>query len=106
MRRDRLRTTESPDGRKVATWQLIHSGIHILRVQNRADPSPAYRWPSKKPLPAAAPGLVLFDGPPPLDLVSAREAFPGHLDLWDTLRDDYWAALLCGTDSPTPASGE
>lgn len=106
MRRDRLRTTESPDGRKVATWQLIHSGARILRVQNRADASPAYRWPSKEPLPAAAPGLVLFDDTPPLDLAAAREAFPGHLDLWDALRGDYWAALLCVTDLPTPTPGE
>ncbi|MFD0361362.1 hypothetical protein ACFQZZ_07875 [Nocardia sp. GCM10030253] len=61
MRRDRLRTTESADGRKVAIWRLVHSHVRILRVQNRADASPAYRWPGKEQLPAATPGWVLFE---------------------------------------------
>ena len=101
MRRDRLRTTESPDGRKAATWRLIGSSARILRVQNRADGSPAIRWPGKQPIPAAAPGLVVFDETTPPDLVTVREAFPGHLDLWDAVRTDLWAALLCTTDLPT-----
>ncbi|WP_228003067.1 hypothetical protein [Nocardia australiensis] len=100
MRRDRLRTTESPDGRKVAIWRLLRSGAHILRIQNRADATPAYRWPDRKVLPATAPDVVLFDDATPPDLATVREAFPGHLDLWDALREDLWAALLDASDLP------
>src|SRR5438067_503540 len=94
MCRDRLRTTESPNGRKVATWRLIASSARIIRIQNRADATPAYRWPSREPIPAAAPGSVLFDESAPPDLATAREAFPGHLDLWDAIRHDRLAAIF------------
>ncbi|MFQ6391929.1 hypothetical protein ACLMAJ_00600 [Nocardia sp. KC 131] len=100
MRRDRLRTTESPDGRKVASWRLLRAGARILRVQNRADASPAYRWPGRELLPMAAPGLVLFDEVAPPDLATVRDAFPGYLDLWDAVREDYWHALLNMADLP------
>ncbi|WP_433714273.1 hypothetical protein ACQP2U_09195 [Nocardia sp. CA-084685] len=103
MRRDRVRTTESPDGRKVAVWRLVGNEARILRIQNRADASTAARWPSKERLPAAAPGTVLFDNEAPPDLAAAREAFPGHLDLWDAVRDDYWAALLNASDLSAPS---
>ncbi|WP_328405448.1 hypothetical protein [Nocardia sp. NBC_00403] len=103
MRRERLRTSESPDGRKVATWRLLRSGARILRVQDRADASPAYRWPGREPLPLGAPGLVLFDELAPPDLATVRDAFPGYLDLWDAVREDYWHALLDTSD--LPASG-
>jgi hypothetical protein len=103
MHRDRLRTTESPDGRKVATWRLRHRDCQILHIQNRADASTAHRWPSGAPLPAAMPGLVILDGLP--TLWEARDAFPGHVDLWDAVRADYWAALLSMTDIPTPSTG-
>ncbi|MFB8281868.1 hypothetical protein [Nocardia colli] len=59
---------------------------------NRADASPAYRWPSGIQLPSAKPGFVILDGP--VTLWDAREAFYDHPDLWNALRDDYWAALL------------
>ncbi|WP_433728561.1 hypothetical protein ACQP0C_39300 [Nocardia sp. CA-129566] len=92
MNRDRLRTTESPDGRKIATWRLVQRECQVITMQNRADASAAHRWPSGTELPAAQRGLVIFDGPP--NLWEARAAFPGHLDLWDAVRSDYWAALL------------
>ncbi|WP_329407407.1 hypothetical protein OG563_35695 [Nocardia vinacea] len=38
------------------------------------------------------PGTVKFDPYP--DLAAARELLPKHSDLWDALRDDYWAALM------------
>lgn len=101
MHRDRLRTTESPDGRKVATWRLMRRECQVLNIQNRAEATPAHRWPSGRSLPSAMPGSVILDGPP--TLWEARDAFPGYLDLWDALRADYWAALLCTTDLPTPA---
>lgn len=87
MSRD-LRTTESPDGRKVATWRLVRRECQILNVLDRADASSAYRWPSGTELPAAQPGLVILDGPP--TLWEARTAFPAHLDVLDVVRSDYW----------------
>jgi hypothetical protein len=39
------------------------------------------------------------------NLWEARDAFPGHADLWDALRSEYWAALLCLTDLPAPSTG-
>lgn len=103
MNRDRLRTTESPDGRKVATWRLVGRNCQVLHIQNRADASPAYRWPSATVLPAAKPGLVILDGPP--DLWEARDAFPRHADLWDAVRSDYWAVLLCRAELAAPITG-
>lgn len=103
MNRDRLRTTESPDGRKVATWRLWGRDCQVLHIKNRADASTAYRWPSGTELPAAMRGLVVLDGLP--TLWEARDAFPGHLDLWDAVREEFWAALLCGTGLPAPITG-
>lgn len=105
MRRDRLRTTESPDGRMVATWQLKNGVASILRIQNRADTSLAYRWPSKEQVPTAARGLVLFDETKPPDLAAVREEIPRHVDLWDAVRRDLWAALLRWTAPSSTASG-
>jgi len=101
--RDRLRTTETPDGRKTAAWRLSQRDCQILHIQNRADPSTAHHWPSGTPLPAAMPGLVILDGSP--TLWEARDAFPEHIDLWNAIRTDYWTALLCITDLPTPTTG-
>ncbi|MFE9326306.1 hypothetical protein ACIHDR_17095 [Nocardia sp. NPDC052278] len=42
----------------------------------------------------------MFDANP--DLADAREPLPRHEDLWDILRDDYWAALLSAADHPDP----
>ncbi|WP_327101428.1 hypothetical protein OIE68_23200 [Nocardia vinacea] len=103
MNRDRLRTTESPDGRKVATWRLVRRECQLLHIQNRADASPAYRWPSGTALPAAKPGLVILDGPP--NLWEARDAFPRYTDLWDAVRSDYWNVLLRRTSLPVPTTG-
>lgn len=103
MNRDRLRITESPDGRKIATWRLVRRACQVLNIQNRADSSLAYRWPSGTALPAAQPGLVILDGP--LNLWEARDAFPGHSDLWDAVRSDYWSALLCRTGLSAPTMG-
>lgn len=100
MHRDRLRTTESPDNRKVVTWRLVGRDCQVLNFQNRADASPAYRWPSGTELHSTAPGLVILDGLP--SLWEAREAFYDHHDLWDALRHDYWVALLDPTDQPNP----
>ena len=97
MSRDRLRTTTSPDGRKVATWRLVRRECQVLNIQNRADASPAYRWPKGTELPAAMRGLVILDGPP--NLWEARDAFPVYSDLWEAVRDDFWAALLGGDRS-------
>ncbi|WP_329409494.1 hypothetical protein OG563_44090 [Nocardia vinacea] len=91
MRRDRLRTTRTQDGHRVAVWQLAGISTRILRAQFTSEPFTAYRLPSRTPLPAAQPGTVTFDPYP--DLAAARELLPQHDDLWDALRDDYWAAL-------------
>lgn len=92
MRRDRLRTTRTQDGRKVAVWQLVGISPRILRAQFTSESFTAYRLPSRTPLSAAQPGTVMFDPYP--DLADARALLPQHDDLWDALRDDYWAALM------------
>lgn len=91
MRRDRLRTTQTPDGRKVAVWQLVGCSVRVLRVQLTAE-SFAACLPSRALLTGVQPGTVIFDPYP--DLAAARELLPKHSDLWDVLRDDYWAALM------------
>lgn len=100
MRRDRFRTTESPDGSKVATWRLVRRDCQVLHIQNRADATPGYRWPSGTELASGTPGLVILNGL--MTLWEAREAFYEHSDLWDAVRHDYWAALLDMTDQPNP----
>lgn len=89
--RDRLRTTETPDRRKVATWRLVGRDCQMITLQDRADAFTAYRWPTGIELPSAARGLVILDGPP--NLWEVRDAFPFHRDLWDAVRAGYWAAL-------------
>jgi hypothetical protein len=100
MRRDILRTTQIPDGQKVAVWQLVGNSARILRVQLPGQAFTAYRLPSHTMLPGAQPGTVMFDAYP--DLADARDMLPQHADLWDALRDDYWPALLCLNDLPNP----
>ncbi len=94
MRRDRLRTTRTQDGRKLAIWQLEGVSARILCAQFTAESFTAYRVPLRAPVPGAQPGTVVFDPYP--DLAAARELLPEHDDLWDELRDDYWAALMKG----------
>ncbi|MEV4126896.1 hypothetical protein [Nocardia sp. NPDC049707] len=92
MRRDRLRTTRTQYDRKVAVWQLAGISARILRVQFTAESFTAYHLPARTSLSTARPGTVVFDPYP--DLAAARELLPKHDDLWDALRDDYWAALM------------
>lgn len=92
MRRDRLRTTQTQDGRKVAVWQLVGCSARVLRVQLTSESFAAYCLPSRAPLTGVQPGTVIFDPYP--DLAAARELLPKHSDLWDALRDDYWSALM------------
>ncbi|WP_329416325.1 hypothetical protein OG563_35170 [Nocardia vinacea] len=99
MHRDRLRTTQTQDGHKVAVWQLAGLSARVLRVQLTAESFTAYHLP-RTPLPVVQPGTVLFDPYP--DLAAARELLPKHCDLWDALRDDYWAALMNVKDLPNP----
>ncbi|WP_062981928.1 hypothetical protein [Nocardia anaemiae] len=94
MRRDRLRTTRTQNGGKLAVWQLAGVSARILRAQFTSESFAAYCLPSRTPLPAAQPGTVIFDPYP--DLAAARELLPEHDDLWNALRDDYWAALRTG----------
>ncbi|MGW4773598.1 hypothetical protein ACWEO2_36870 [Nocardia sp. NPDC004278] len=98
MRRDALRTTQTQDGRKVAVWQLIGSSARVLRLQLPRASFTAYRLPSRTTLPSAQPGTIIFDPYP--DLADARELLPQHEDLWNVLRDGYWAALLSWADVP------
>jgi hypothetical protein len=100
MNRDRLRTTASPDGRKVATWRLMGRNCQVLHFLNRSDSSPAYRWPGGERLPGAAPGLVILDGP--ADLWDARAEFYDHLDLWNAVRHDYWLTVCDMSEIPNP----
>ncbi|WP_433622872.1 hypothetical protein [Nocardia sp. CA-120079] len=100
MRRDGLRTTQTEGGRKIAVWQLAGRIPRVLRVQLPGEHFTAYRVPSKTPLYGAQPGTILFDAYP--DLADAREMLPQHEDLWNVLRDDYWAVLLGTTDLPNP----
>lgn len=98
MRRDRLRTTRTQDGRKTAVWQLVDRAPRILRAQFIFESFTAYRLPAQTPLPEAQAGTIMFEPYP--DLVTARELLPKHADLWDALRDDYWAALTNTEDLP------
>lgn len=100
MRRDALRATRTQDGGKVAVWQLVRNSPRILRVQFPRESFTAHRVPSRTLLPDAQPGTILFDAYP--DLADARQLLPAHDDLWDVLRDDYWATLLCAADLPNP----
>lgn len=100
MRRVELRTTQTEDGHKVAVWQLVARMPRVLRVQFPTEHFTAYRVPSKTPLYGAQPGTIMFDAYP--DLADAREMLPEHEDLWNILRDDYWAVLLSTKDLPNP----
>ncbi|WP_433602580.1 hypothetical protein ACQPXH_12940 [Nocardia sp. CA-135953] len=100
MRRDRLRTTLTEDGRKVAVWQLVGCAVRVLRVQFTSDAFTAFSLPSRAPLRGVQPGTIMFDPYP--DLAAARELLPKHSDLWDSLRDDYWVALMNLKDLPNP----
>ncbi|WP_433628278.1 hypothetical protein [Nocardia sp. CA-120079] len=77
---------------------MLGSSTRILRLQLPGESFTAYRLPSRTTLPSAQPGTIVFDTDP--DLADARELLPQHEDLWDVLRDDYWAALLSRTDLP------
>ncbi|WP_433711813.1 hypothetical protein ACQP2U_37095 [Nocardia sp. CA-084685] len=97
-----LRTTQIPAG-KVAVWQLVNRAARILRVQLTGESFPAYRMPSRAPLPGVQPGTIIFDADP--DLVDARELLPQHGDLWDAVREEYWAVLLNTANGPASRSG-
>lgn len=84
----------------VAVWQLVGISTRILRVQSAGQSFTAYRLPSRTMLPAAQPGTIIFDACP--DLSDAREMLPQYEDLWNVLRDDYWAALLYPKELPNP----
>ncbi|WP_433202790.1 hypothetical protein ACQP1G_12910 [Nocardia sp. CA-107356] len=98
MNRNMLHTTAIPG--KVAVWQLVNRAARILRVQLTTEAFTAYRLPSLTKLPDAQPGTIVFDAYP--DLVDARELLSEHGDLWDAVREDYWAALLNTADLPSP----
>ncbi|WP_433621916.1 hypothetical protein [Nocardia sp. CA-120079] len=104
MCRDRLRTTQTHDGRKLAVWQLAGLSARVLRVQLTTESFTGYRLPARTPLPVAPPGTVVFDPYP--DLADARELLPKHADLWDALRDDYWSALMNMEDLPNPLGAQ
>ncbi|MEV6321121.1 hypothetical protein AB0M45_07955 [Nocardia sp. NPDC051787] len=97
MRKGGIRTTETGDGRKTAYWRLLGRSAYVIRFRVNDDGSTAYRFPGNL-LPAVQPGTVLFDTFP--DLAQAREWFPEHHDLWNTVRDDYWSTLLDSADLP------
>ncbi|MEV5833470.1 hypothetical protein [Nocardia sp. NPDC052112] len=69
-------------------------------MQFTSESFTAYSLPSHAQLPGVQPGTVMFDPSP--DLAAARELLPKHSDLWDALRDDYWAALMSSKDLPNP----
>lgn len=100
MRRDRLRTTQTQDGCKVAVWRLVECSARVLRVEFTSESFAAYCLPSRAPLTGVQHGTVVFD--PYTDLAAARDLLPKHGDLWDALRDDYWAALMNCKDLPNP----
>ncbi|WP_454195894.1 hypothetical protein [Nocardia sp. Marseille-Q1738] len=93
-----MRTTETRDG-KSATWRLVDRTVRVVRLRITTDAFPAYQYP-KKPLPSVQPGTVVFDDEQLPDLAQVREWFPKHNDLWNALRDDYWATVLNMTDLP------
>ncbi|WP_327113452.1 hypothetical protein OHB12_31605 [Nocardia sp. NBC_01730] len=101
MNRNPLHTTVIPG--KVAVWQLVDRAARILRVQLTAEAFTAYRLPSLTKLPDAQPGTIMFDTYP--DLVGARELLSEHGDLWDAVREDYWATLFTMADLPSPGIG-
>ena len=101
MKRNPLHTTAIPG--KVAVWQLVDRAIRILRVQLTSEAFAAYRLPSLTPLPDAQPGTIMFDADP--DLVDARALLSEHSNLWNAVREDYWAALLNRADVSSPSVG-
>ena len=102
MTRDRLRTSESLDGRLVAEWHLDGNDARIHQVQNRADAAPAYAWPDHQQLRTADRGLIVFDPPP--DLATARDAFPSYEAVWDAIRHDRLSAVFSLADIPTASA--
>ncbi|WP_330253475.1 hypothetical protein OG874_02350 [Nocardia sp. NBC_00565] len=88
---------------KIAVWQLVNRAPRVLRVQLTTEAFTAYRLPSRTKLLDAQPGTIMFDTYP--DLVDARELLSEHGDLWDAVREDYWAALLNTADLPSPGIG-
>ncbi|MET8877530.1 hypothetical protein [Nocardia sp. NPDC004604] len=101
MKRNALHTNAIPG--KVAVWQLVDRAARILRVQLTTEAFTAYRLPSLIKLPDVQPGTIMFDTYP--DLVDARELLSEHGDLWDAVREDYWAALFNTADPPPPGVG-
>ncbi|MEV6135028.1 hypothetical protein AB0L63_02945 [Nocardia sp. NPDC051990] len=86
MTRDRLRTSQSPDGRLVAQWHLDGTIARIHQVQNHAD---------------ARRGLVVFDTAKLPDLADARAALPSYEALWDTIRHERLSAIFSVAEIPT-----
>lgn len=99
MDRNTLHISGIEGGSKQAVWQLARRVPRILRVEFRAEAFIAYRLPSQTQLLGAPPGTIMFDFYP--DLADARDLLPEHGDLWDAVREDYWAALLTLAKIPT-----
>lgn len=79
MIRNRIRHTDTDDGRATARWQLAPGGAaRILRLEVRDSPGE----PDTIDLPAGT------------DLPTARELHPEHDTLWDKVRDERAAAVL------------
>ena len=92
MHRNTLHTSRTPDSGKVASWRLLGGSAHILRIQLRGELFGGYQYPDT-PLPDAPTGLITFAADRTPDLATARELFPRHDDLWNAVREDYWAAV-------------
>jgi len=105
MIRERLRNSETPDGRKTAVWRLDSGSVaYVLRLRCGDDPRPAYRWPDIA-CPEEEPGTVLFYESELPDLSKARELFPQHADLWDKIRSDRRAVVFDTCELPSLGSG-
>ncbi|MCX4094666.1 hypothetical protein [Nocardia sp. alder85J] len=75
-----IRLSRTAGSRKVALWLLRGNEPYIE----------AAIAPSRDPH-VTAPQFLQVNG---TDLATARERYPEHADLWDTVRADYWAAVL------------
>ncbi|MCU1644516.1 MAG: Uncharacterized protein JWN03_4791 [Nocardia sp.] len=99
-----LRITEvqlAQGDRTIIVWRLRGHTPCILRVEFTAESFPAYCLPSRASVPGGRPGTIIFGTYP--DLAEARDMFPRHNDIWNAVRDDYWAALLAPIDTPQKA---
>jgi hypothetical protein len=90
MIRERERVTQTPDGRKTATWRLAGPAALIMRVELRDA--------------EGVTSTIKFDAARLPDLTEARDRMPRHADLWDAIRTARLHAVLDTCELPACTS--